>query len=291
MDAVAVKANQRKTWESVASGWKRWDETMRKLTQPLTARMLDGIEPGQRVLDIASGVGEPAISIAARVGPAGSVLGTDLVEEMLVNAREHAARRGVTNVEFRTVDGEMLDLPPASFDAATMRWGLMFMPDPVACLTRVRRALKPGGAIKLACWSAPQKNPWAAIPMGVLSDIEIPTATRFARTVCLRGSGASALDLEEAGFSNVTTEEITLTMAEFESGKELLRYALDLAGPIAQLFSKVPEAERADCSRNRSRGRTASGTAAASGRHVACKRARVARASDFTCPSVVKPGT
>jgi ubiquinone/menaquinone biosynthesis C-methylase UbiE len=107
--------------------------------------MLQHVRPGQRVLDIASGVGEPALAIAGQVGPAGSVLGTDLAAAMLAFARENAAARGLSNVEFRCMDGEVLDVPPGSFDVVTMRWGLMFMPDRVAVREGAGRDAVAGG--------------------------------------------------------------------------------------------------------------------------------------------------
>src|SRR5216684_6146815 len=246
MDNAAAKANQFKTWQGVAPGWKKWNDVMRRQTMPATDRFVAAIRPGQRVLDIASGVGEPSISIAEKVGPTGSVLGTDLVEEMLVSAREHAASRGVKNIEFKHVDGEALDVPKGSFDVVTMRWGLMFMPDAVACLTRARAALKPGGTILLTCWSAPAKNPWAAIPMGVLSrHIEMPTPAPGAPGLFAFADGSRLrATIEEAGFSNVALEEVDVPMTDFPTGQEFLTFMLEIAGPIAMFFSRVPPEER-----------------------------------------------
>jgi ubiquinone/menaquinone biosynthesis C-methylase UbiE len=246
MDNAAAKANQFKTWQGVAPGWKKWNDLLRRQTMPVTERFLELIRPGERVLDIASGVGDPSISIAERVGPAGSVLGTDLVEEMLGAAREHAASRGVSNIEFKKVDGEELDVPKGSFDVVTMRWGLMFMPDAVACLKRARAALKPGGAILLACWSSPAKNPWASIPITVLSrHIEVPTPPpgapglfAFADPSRLRST------MENAGFLDVTLEEIEVLMSDFATGEEFLAFTLEFAGPIASLFARVPQEQR-----------------------------------------------
>ena len=247
MDNATAKATQFKTWQTVAPGWKRWNDLMRRLTAPISDRMVALVRPGQRVLDIASGVGEPAITIAEKVGPTGSVLGTDLVDEMLAFARENAAARGVTNIEFRHVDGEEIAVPPHSFDVVTMRWGLMFMPDPAACLTRARAALKPGGTIALACWCAPQKNPWASIPMGVLGrHIEIPAPPPGAPGLFAFADGARLQSvIESAGFSDVKVEEVALTMSDFDRGEDFLAYMLDLAGPIAMLYSKVPTDKRA----------------------------------------------
>ena len=250
MDNATAKASQFKTWQSVAPGWKRWDEVLRRLTKPVTDRMVARVRLGQRVLDIASGVGEPAITIAEKVAPMGFVLGTDLVEEMLAFAREHAVARGVENIEFRRVDGAQLDVPAGSFDVVTMRWGLMFMPDPAACLTRSREALKPGGTIMLTCWAAPQKNPWASIPLAVLArHIEVPTPPPGVPGLFAFADGSRLRSvLEAAGFSDVKLEELELGMADFETGEEFLTEILDLAGPIAMIFSRVPEERRRDVS-------------------------------------------
>jgi enediyne biosynthesis protein CalE5 len=246
MDNAAAKANQFKTWQGVAPGWTKWNDLMRRQTLPITERFLAAIRPGQRVLDIASGVGEPSISIAEKVGPSGSVLGTDLVEEMLASAREYAASRGVKNIEFQKVDGEELDVPMGSFDVVTMRWGLMFMPDAVACLTRAHAALKPGGTIVLSCWSAPAKNPWLAIPMSVLSrHVDMPPPPPGAPGIFAFADGSRLRStVEAAGFSNVMLEEVELPMIDFATGHEYLTYTLEIAGPIAMLFSRVPQDDR-----------------------------------------------
>jgi ubiquinone/menaquinone biosynthesis C-methylase UbiE len=246
MDKDAAKATQLKTWQAVASGWNKHDEDLRRVTQGVTDRMTAGLTPGQRVLDIASGVGEPAITAARKVAPNGSVLGTDLVPEMVNYARERATARGVTNIEFRVVDGERLDVPPASFDLVTIRWGLMFMPDPVACLKQARAALKPGGRLVVATWGAPAKNPWAAVPIAVLGryvDVPAPAPGTPGLFALADGARLRAV-IEEAGFSNAAVEEFVTPMSPVDDGRAYLTYILELAGPIAVLFSKVPTEKR-----------------------------------------------
>jgi len=241
-----AKQEQHDAWQAVAPGWARWDQRLRRLTQPVTDWLVREVKPGDRVLDIASGVGEPAISLGERVGPSGAVVGTDLVEEMLAAARANAAARGVTNVEFRKVDGEHLDVPPASFDVATCRWGLMFMPDPVACLATARDALKPGGHVALACWAGPDRNTWVSVPMRMLMQrlgVSPPppgSPGLFALADFERLQGV----IEKAGFTRVLLEEVELPMSDFDSGAEYLQYMLDLAGPLAALFARVPESDR-----------------------------------------------
>jgi SAM-dependent methyltransferase len=243
MDNEALKSNQLETWTAVAPGWKKHDVRLASLTQPVTQRMIQNLAPGQRVLDIACGTGEPAIPAAERVGPSGRVLAVDFVEDMVATAREKAARRGLTNIEFRVVDGERLDVPGAAFDAVTMRWGLMFMPDPPACLTRALQALTKGAEIALTCWAGPEKNPWASIPIRVLQrHLEIPMPPpgapglfAFADAARLRAT------VEAAGFASVAVEELQLTMSDFDNGADYFDFTMELAGPIAMLFRQLPE--------------------------------------------------
>jgi len=241
-----AKQQQHDTWRAVAAGWARQSDRLRRLGQPVTERFMREIAPGDRVLDVASGVGEPALTIAEHVGHSGRVVGTDLVEEMLEAARANAAVRGVVNVEFRHVDGEAIDVEPKTFDVVTSRWGLMFMPDPVACLTAARRALKPGGRLVAAVWGAPDRNPWVAVPMGLLMrrlGVEPPPPGApgiFALADWERLQGV----VEAAGFTNVLLEELALPMSDCDRGHEYLEFMLDLAGPLTALYNRVPEAER-----------------------------------------------
>lgn len=246
MDPSAAKAQQHEIWRSVAPGWKRWASVVTRQTEPVTARLIAGFEPGDHVLDLASGVGDPAIAAAKKVAPGGSVLGTDQVEEMLAFAREEATAAGVTNLEFRVVDAERLDVPPASFDHVTMRFGLMFLPDPVGCLTRARAALKPGGSVRMAVWQGPEVNPWASAPVGVLRRyVPVPTPPPGAPGLfAMADRGRLESVFTAAGFADVRIEPLELVMLDAEHDDEGLRYLFDLAGPITRLYNQIPAASR-----------------------------------------------
>ena len=242
MDAAAVKALQLKQWSGAAPGWRKHDAALHGHLAPLTEHMVAGLRRGQRVLDVCSGTGEPALSAAARVLPDGHVTGVDFAEEMLAVARDKAAQRGLRNLEFRPMDAETLDFPAAHFDAATFRFGLMFMPDPAGCLAGLRRVLKPGSTLSLACWADPQLNPWAAIPAAFVKtalalpepDPTAPGMFAFADPVRLQAA------LSSGGFSQVRIERLELVMADMDTGAEFVAFTREVGGALRTALERLP---------------------------------------------------
>ena len=169
-DAAKYKNAQREQWNKDGAAWRRWTPTLERWYGVATREMLElaRIGPGQRVLDIAAGAGEPAVSAAERVGPGGYVLATDISEGIVELARQVARERGLRQIETRVMDGEKLDLPDASFDAVLCRLGLMYMPHPVTALREWRRALKAGGRVAVAVFSTPDRNSWGAVPAAII---------------------------------------------------------------------------------------------------------------------------
>jgi ubiquinone/menaquinone biosynthesis C-methylase UbiE len=98
-----------------------------------------GLCAGERLLIIGCGTGADIPFVPPEV----SVLAVDLTPAMLEQARAHA-RPGVA---FRQMDGQALDLPDGSFDAAILHMVLEVIPDPVRCLAEAARVLKPGGRL------------------------------------------------------------------------------------------------------------------------------------------------
>jgi SAM-dependent methyltransferase len=169
-DAAKYKNAQREQWNRDGAAWRRWNPTLDRWYGEATRQMLDlaRIQPGQRILDIAAGAGEPAVSAAERVGPDGYVLATDISEGIVELALQVARERGLEQVEARAMDGEKLDLPAESFDVVLCRLGLMYMPHPVTALREWRRALKGGGRVAVAVFSTPDRNPWGAVPGSII---------------------------------------------------------------------------------------------------------------------------
>ena len=169
-DAAKYKHAQREQWNKDGTAWRRWTPTLDRWYGAATRQMLDlaRLQPGQRILDIAAGAGEPAVSAAERVGPDGYVLATDISEGIVALALQVARERGLNQVETRAMDGENLDLPDASFDAVLCRLGLMYMPHPVTALREWRRVLKAGGRVAVVVFSTPERNSWGAVPASII---------------------------------------------------------------------------------------------------------------------------
>jgi ubiquinone/menaquinone biosynthesis C-methylase UbiE len=245
-DATAIKEQQKKDWGEAAGAWRKHHDRLKEVSAPVTQAMLKmaGITSGHQVLDIACGSGIPAIPAAQAAGPSGFVLATDQAPEMIEVARENAKKEGVTNIEFRLVDGEELNVEPNFFDAVTCRWGIMFMPEPVAFLRRAYEALKPNGRISVAVWGPPQNNPFIALPMMTarkyytgppLPDPSAPGSPfSFADKERLR------FVIEQAGFRDIHIDEMNAPMAKFDSGQEYWDYCNEIMAPLRRMLDQMP---------------------------------------------------
>jgi len=250
MNTTKLKERERNNWASAAEGWRRRDELLRKGSAPVTKRMLElsGITSGARVLDIASGTGEPAITAAKIVGSSGMIIGTDLVDEMLAVAREKAKKEGLTNIDFHCIDAEKLKFPYDSFDAVTLRWGLMFMPQPQDCLASAHRVLKQGGRITLACWSAQEKNPFVDVLLKTLGKYkDVPSSPPGSPGIFAFANQARLHDsLVEAGFRGVVLEKMEIDVIEVKDGLAYWETISDLAAPVMALVEELEDSIRLD---------------------------------------------
>src|SRR5207247_11124872 len=124
----------RDEWQAVARGWRRWEPMLQSFTWPMSLRMVAAAEvgPGQRVLDVGCGMGDPTLQVAVLVGPHGHVLGIDVAEGMIATPRERAAALGLALVEFRTAGVMTMDLPADSFHAVVGHWSQIHRADPRA---------------------------------------------------------------------------------------------------------------------------------------------------------------
>ena len=116
-----------------------------------------GIEPGQRVLDVASGRGAVLFPAAELIGQTGDIVGIDLADEMARATNEEAAQRGL-EARVRVMDAENLDFPDAAFDRVLCGFGVMFFPNQDRALREFRRVLKPEGRLGVSTWRIEQTS-------------------------------------------------------------------------------------------------------------------------------------
>ena len=149
-------------WRGAAPFWEKHREIIRLMFAPVTQALVEDGLIGRRhaVLDIATGPGEPALDVAALVGPEGKVVGIDLVPEMVAAARRASDRLALRNTQFDVALADHLPFAADTFDAVISRFGVMFFPSPVDALHEILRVLKPGKKLALAVWHFAEKNPF-----------------------------------------------------------------------------------------------------------------------------------
>ena len=161
-----IRATQREAWNKSSVGWKRWDSMMMSFLSPVSDAMIStmDLQANSLVLDVATGTGEPGLTIAGIVRD-GKVTGTDLAESMVDIANENARLRGIFNFEAMCCDVTELPFPDNHFDSVTCRHGFMFFGDMKLALQEMIRVVKPGGAIVTSAWSTADKNSWICTSM------------------------------------------------------------------------------------------------------------------------------
>lgn len=195
-------------WEASSHYWAKHRPLIAAMFAPLTSALVDEaqIAPGQSVLDVGGGSGEPSLTIASIVGESGSVTYTDPSEGMVKAARDEADRRGLTNIRLHQCPAAQLPFPDNCFDAAVSRLAVMFFPDAIAGLSEILRVLKPGGNLSFVVWSRREFNPFFSVVTTILEkfiavepeDEDAPGAFRFAKP------GKLASLLKEVGATSVT---------------------------------------------------------------------------------------
>ena len=240
------KVDQKKTWDSVASGWQKWWQTFENGAQHVSDRLIElaGIRPGNRVLDIATGIGEPAVSAAKVVGKGGHVTATDMSTEMLAIAEERSRSLGLDDImNFKQSDAENLQLGTNhTFDAILCRWGLMFLPNLSNALVKIHQMLLPGRKLAVAVWSEPSKVPLINIPMSTAREYlrDSLVGQAVPGPFSLADVGAFKKSLLKVGFTDIQSETINVTF-EFDSAEDYTKFNQDIVAHIRTLLANETE--------------------------------------------------
>jgi SAM-dependent methyltransferase len=222
---------------------EKWKAKSAAMGQPVTDALVEYAQPalGMRVLDLASGTGEPAISLASRVGPTGHVTALDVSADLLEIAEKRARNRGLKNFTTQEADAHSLPFPDDSFDLATSRFGVMFFRDAEGALRELRRVLKPGARACFLAWG-PFDQPYWQSMMGIvhrhvggpLLEPGGPDPFRFAE------AGSLSEVIRAAGFRDVTEHTKTLPWTWLGPVEEVWEYAQSVTIPFRPMLERVP---------------------------------------------------
>jgi len=211
---------------------RKWHRLWEEFSQETAQLFVRALPPGARhVLDLASGTGEPALSVARALGANGSVVLTDVAHEILAITQDNARAQQITNVAFDVAELPTIPFPDSAFDAVTCRFGIMFVPDAVAALRQCLRVLRRGGKAIFLVWHSAEQPFWAstvgqlrkyaAMPM---DSPDLPSPFRFA------GEGVLKQVFEQAGFAECREETVEVTLRWRGTAQTLREYFLEFAG-------------------------------------------------------------
>ena len=192
-----------KVWAATAPQGKSPDDNFNQMIIAEAA-----IKPGEDVLDIATGGGNPAVSTALSLNGHGSVTCTDLTPRMLETTRGRAETLALAIMRYAAADMRSLPFPDDIFDCVTCRFGIMFPDDKIAAASEARRVLKPGGRAAYLVWGPYDENPAFYVPRRAVAsffgDQEEPAPARHS----LSAPGTLTTILDSAGYAR--TEECEL---------------------------------------------------------------------------------
>ena len=211
----------------VAEAWEKWEDWLEPCYGDFNERLLElsNVSPGQSVLDLGCGSGQPALLEAKRVGPNGRVFAIDISEAMLAVAKRRADSLNLRNIEFQQGDIDSLPFPDDTFDAVTARFSLMFVSSPSRTLAEIFRVLRPQGKLSASVWAAAEQNP---LPRNVLMRfVEVPGNEESGPGPFRYGSDSVLPKLlQSAGFRSIT-QELFVVHESFLSGEHYLTHLLE----------------------------------------------------------------
>ncbi len=239
-----ILRSQQQSWNQFSSGWQRWDDFTMRFLAPQGTAILNALQlrPGARVLDIATGTGDPGLTLATQ-RPDVRVTALDASEGMLRVARAKAERCGLDNFDTLVGDACELGFADESFDAVCCRLGFMFFPDPQLAAAEMARVLRPGGVVAATVWAGPTHNSWLTTMLAAAKKhVDLPSPPPGAPGMFrCADPGALPTLLAQAGLCVEQTELLTGQM-QVASVQEYWQFMNDVVPPIVSALGKATAA-------------------------------------------------
>lgn len=230
------------------AAWRKWNPQFVASLHEATEILMEvsQVRPGMQALDLASGTGEPALTIAAAVGPEGHVTATDLGPGMLATCEENAHAQGLTNMSFEVADAHALPFPDGAFDLVTCRFGVIYFADCGQAMREIQRVLKPGGRVVLTGWGSLEQNQFLTIPlMPFLQRTDVPAPPPGApHPFKFAEAGSLSAELTAAGFGQVEESFRTLTLPFPGTPEENWEQIYSASAPFHPIIESLGPEER-----------------------------------------------
>jgi ubiquinone/menaquinone biosynthesis C-methylase UbiE len=228
-------------WGAIAEKFDLWLPHI----APVGERLLQALDAraGESVIDLGSGTGEPALTLARRLGGRVDITGIDSAAPMVAVASEKVAREGLANVRFLTMRAEDLAFPDGRFDRALSRFGVMLFDDPLQGAREMHRVLKPGGQFAIAVWSTPETMRTLYWSYRVFENrIPPELVPPLPRVTSLGGAGVLDELLHRAGFRQfeISAQTFHYQFASFDDYWDIVE-ASDI---LRQQYDALPEQDR-----------------------------------------------
>ena len=238
-----IREQQKESWNKFSPGWKKWDELFMDFLKPMGDEIIKMINPKDTdvILDVASGTGEPGLTIANKL-KFGKVVVTDLAEHMLEIARENAEHRGIKNIEIYPCDVSEMPFADNTFDAISCRFGFMFFPDMLLAAKEMARVLKPGGRIAASVWNVPEKNFWITAILGTINknmNLPVPPEGAPGMFRCAKDGLIDEI-FSQAGLKNIVVKEVTGKM-NCRTKDVYWNSMTEVAAPVVAALSKADD--------------------------------------------------
>ncbi len=231
------KTDNQPDWAAIAEKFDLWLPQIAPVGDALLAGL--AAQSGDKIIDLGSGTGEPALTLARQMRGKIDITGVDSAGPMVDVAERKVADEGLANTRFIHMPAEQLDFADNSFDRAMSRFGVMLFNDSQQGLNEIRRVLKPRGHFSIAVWSTPETMPTLLWSYDVFSKrIPEDAAPPLHKVTSLGQPGVLDEMLAKAGFSefNIASHTFHYHFDSFDAYWDIV----ETSGILKQQYDALP---------------------------------------------------